>query len=374
MGEVRTCGICGSSALVLILDMGMQPLAERYGSHTRYPLALLECQECTLVQLSHIVDQGELFPPDHPYTSGTTAALRDHFAALASRLAPLAPPPGMVVDIGANDGTLLAAYPDGTRRVAVEPTGQAGKCRERGFATYQEWFTAGLALEIVRRHGKAQVVTATNVLAHVPDPHDFMAGVAVLLAADGVFVTENHDAAQITGGLQTDAVYHEHLRYYSVASLSRLLAMFGLQADDTERIPTHGGSLRVWASKRQGGLQRRADAAALGLRQALGGITDSGHKIYGVGATTRATPLIHYAGIGGFITCVCEVAGSEKIGLVMPGTGIPVVDEKRLIEDQPAYALLFAHHIADSLMPKLRAAGYRGKFILPVPGFRIADA
>jgi hypothetical protein len=372
MGEVRTCGICGSGALVLILDMGMQPLAERYGSHERYPLALLECQDCTLIQLSHIVDRAELFPADHPYTSGTTAALRDHFAALAARLAESRP--RVVVDIGANDGTLLAAFPEGTRRVAVEPTGQAAKCREHGFATYQEWFTAGLALEIVRRHGKAQVVTATNVLAHVPDPHDFMAGVAVLLAADGVFVTENHDAAQITGGLQTDAVYHEHLRYYSVASLSRLLAMFGLQADDTERIPTHGGSLRVWASKRQGGLQRRADAAALGLRQALGGITDSGHKIYGVGATTRATPLIHYAGIGGFITCVCEVAGSEKIGLVMPGTGIPVVDEKRLIEDQPAYALLFAHHIADSLMPKLRAAGYRGKFILPVPGFRIADA
>jgi hypothetical protein len=373
MGAVKACGICGSADLALILDMGMQPLAERYGSHTRYPLALLECQACTLVQLSHVVDQGELFPADHPYTSGTTAALRDHFTALAGRLSPLVPPPGLVVDIGANDGTLLSAFPEGTRRVAVEPTGQAAKCREHGFATYQEWFTAGLALEIVRRHGKAQVVTATNVLAHVPDPHDFVAGVAVLLAADGVFVTENHDAAQITDGLQTDAVYHEHLRYYSVGSLSRLLAMFGLQVADVERIPIHGGSLRVQARKPRGGLQRRADAAALGLRQALGGITDCGHLIYGVGATTRATPLIHFAGIGGFISCVCEVAGSEKIGQVMPGTTIPIVDEVALIEDQPEYALLFAHHIADSLMPKLRKAGYEGKFILPVPGFRIAN-
>jgi len=371
MGEVKTCGICGSSDLVLILDMGMQPLAERYGTDELYPLALLECQDCTLVQLSHIVDQAELFPADHPYTSGSTGALRDHFAELAARVAPR--PPGLVVDIGANDGTLLAAYPDGVRRIAVEPTGQAAKCRERGFVTYQEWFTADLAREIVRDHGKVQVVTATNVLAHVPDPHDFVTGVAMLLAPDGVFVTENHDAGQILAG-QVDAVYHEHLRYYSLGSLSRLLAAHGLHVAEVERIPTHGGSLRVFARKAQRGLQRRADAAARALHDALGGITDAGHLIYGVGATTRAPGLIHYAGIDPFITCVCEIPGSEKIGLTMPGTTIPVVDEVALLKDEPEYALLFAWHIADQLMPKLRANGYRGKFILPLPGFRIADA
>ncbi len=401
------CQLCGSGQLALVLDMGMQPLSERHDSDRLYPLRLLECGKCTLVQLDHIVDQREVFPPDHPYATGNTGFLRDHFTALAAELCEDLAPGDLVVDIGAGDGTLINAYcifRDDLRRVAVEPTNQVRKilrdcqmpcdddceiapvhcwnahrpnhkpdwhdsveCDGTSADAYQGFFTAELAALIHARHGPAKIVTANNVLAHVPDPHDFLEGVRVLLADDGVFVTENHDMASIVNGLQIDTIYHEHLRYYSVATLSRLLAMHDLMVTQAVPAPTHGGSFRAYAGKPLGNFAARAKTALSDLGGLLAGLTEQGALVYGVGATTRATPLIHAAGIARYISCVCEVPSSAKIGLAMPGTTIPVVPEVALVKDQPEYALLFAWHIADSIVPKLRAMGYQGKFIVPLP-------
>lgn len=369
MADVTACGICGSADLAVILDMGMQPLAER--DSELYPLKLMQCGDCSLVQLSYIVDQATVFPLDHPYATGNTRALREHFARLAGGLPAGS---GPVVDIGANDGTFLG-HVTGRPRVAVEPTDQIDKACARGIEHgYQKFFTRDLGWRIRAECGPADVVVATNVLAHVPDPHDFVAGVAQLLDDDGVFVTENHDLRSITEGLQIDTVYHEHLRYYSIGSLSRLLGMHGLDVTDVERIGTHGGSLRVTARKRRGDLSDRAYGAATRLHLLLSRlVVTEGAAVYGIGAATRATPLTYFAGLSGLINCVCEVATSEKIGTCMPGTAIPVVDEAKLIADQPPYALLFSWHIADSLMPKLREMGYRGKFIIPLPEAVIID-
>lgn len=374
-GPAAFCQLCGGTDLAMILDMGKQPLSERHDDPLWYPLRLFECGDCTLIQLGHIVDQREVFPPGHPYATGNTKFLRDHFDALAHELSESLRPDDLVIDIAANDGTLINAYAryrSGLRRVAVEPTEQAWGCHVN--MTYMEFFTAELAAEIRDAHGPAKVVTACNVMAHVPDPHDFAEGVRILLADDGVFVCENHDVTGITDGLQLDAVYHEHARYFSVATLSRLLAMHGLTVTQAEPIPTHGGSFRAYACKRRTDLAERAGGALRSLHGLLADITADGGLVYGVGATTRATPLIFAASIAPFITCVCEVSSSAKIGLLMPGTSISVVDEIRLIEDQPEYALLFSWHIADSLVPKLRAMGYRGKFIVPLPEPKVLDA
>src|SRR5258708_36923523 len=180
-----------------------------------------------------------------------------------------------------------------------------------------------------------------------------------LMDTDSIFLTENHDVASLVDGLQIDTVYHEHLRYYSIATLSRLLAMHGLRVYRTEQIVTHGGSFRAWACKERTDLQYRARNAALELTDLLRWAVEDGSKVYGIGATTRATPLIHFAKLEPFITCVCEIARSDKLGQLMPGTKIPVVDEQKLVEDQPAYALLFAWHIKDDLMPKLRRWGFK---------------
>jgi hypothetical protein len=226
-----------------------------------------------------------------------------------------------------------------------------------------------VAREVVSAIGRARVVTASNVLAHVADQHDFMTGVAELLAPGGMFITENHDVYEVTAGLQIDTVYHEHLRFYSPATLGYLLSMHGFAVARVESVDTHGGSFRAWATRPEPDLQARAGRARDQLCRLLETASGEG-KIYGVGAATRATPLIHFAGLGRWLDRIVEVPGSAKIGTMMPGTQIPVTDERDLAEDQPPTALLLAWHIADDLVPKLRAAGYRGKFIVPLPQAR----
>jgi C-methyltransferase C-terminal domain/Putative zinc binding domain/Methyltransferase domain len=374
-GTVTRCGICRNRTLKYILDLGDQPMAERDDGHT-YPLALVECDRCGLVQLNHIVPQKELFPLDHPYSTGNTRALRDHFRALALELAPQLKPGDLVVDIGANDGTFLAALKEMAPQaevLAVEPTGQAGKCRDKGVPVTQGFWTAALGRDLVRYHKPARIITASNVLAHVPDPHDFLSGVSSLLDPDvGEFITENHDWASVVNGLQIDTIYHEHLRYYSVSSLGYLLAMHGYLISEAVPVASHGGSFRITARSQRRGLSHRADAVKFRLRVLLHEARDAG-PIYGIGAATRASPLIHYAGLEEYLACVCEVPGSDKIGRMMPGTQLPIVDEKQLITDQPPHALLFPWHLAASIVPVLRAAGYQGKFIVPLPAPEVLD-
>jgi 2-polyprenyl-3-methyl-5-hydroxy-6-metoxy-1,4-benzoquinol methylase len=369
-GKVASCGLCGSWNLAPVLDMGEQPLPERYGPGERSPLALLECRACTLVQLSYIAAPAEVFAPDHSYSTGNTKALREHFASLAAVLAGGLAADDLVVDLGANDGTLLEAvrlHAPGARLLGVEPTGQAARMAAKGIEVCQEFFTHAVAKRLRQMYGPAKIVTANNVLAHVPDPHSFMAGVMRLLADGGVFVTENHDVNAVLDGLQIDTVYHEHARYWSVSTLSRLLGAHGLVVTDVEKIPVHGGSFRVYARRQKTrDLSWRAKAAAKALRVMLDGFAQQG-PVYGIGATTRATPLIHFAGIADYLACVCEVPGSAKIGLTMPGTSIPVVDEAKLIADQPPAALLLSWHLASDIVPALRAKGYQGVFIAPLP-------
>jgi hypothetical protein len=373
MGDITACQICGSTDLTVILDMGSQPLAERFDHPKVYPLALQQCGECTLVQLTHAVDQREVFPEDHPYRSGHTKALVEHFVGLSNRVARYLGDGDLAVDLGCNDGSFLSLLRPGVRRAGVEPTNQAVKATARGLMVFHEFFTASTVAAIRAEFGQpAKVVTATNVLAHVPDCHDFVQGVADLLADDGVFVSESHDVASVLDG-QWDAIYHEHLRYYSLTSLSRLLGMHGLTITDVERIPTHGGSLRVFARKQRQDLGARAWKAATDLHHMLADLAGHGEAVYGIGATTRATPLIHYANIAKYLECVCEVPGSEKIGFMMPGTQVPVVDESRLLEDQPPWALLLSWHVADSIVKSLRAKGYKGRFIVPLPEPRVLD-
>jgi hypothetical protein len=372
MPEITECGSCGSSSLQVILDIGQQPLAEVMQPEVaRHPLVLVECRRCTLVQLSYIADGHEMFPADHPYATGNTRFLREHFRKLANQLSQSMKLHDLVVDIGCNDGTFLRSFVAGYyRKVGVEPTDQALKA---GPGVYQEFFTEKLADQIVSDVGKARFVVATNVLAHVPDPHDFLDGVATLLRPDGEFVTENHDLRSITRGLQIDTVYHEHLRYYSVASLSHLLSMHGLEVSRVEPIPTHGGSFRTFASPvSQVPLAEMALQTREHLKDILKNLPE-GSRVFGIGAATRATPLLHFAGLAPYIECVCEAPSSEKIGKFMPGTRVPVVADEKLITHQPEYALLFSWHIAADLIPMLRKMGYRGQFIIPLPDPRVTD-
>jgi hypothetical protein len=352
----------------------MWPCTQPRQPEVLYPLELLRCERCTLVQLSYIVDRSLVFTPDYPYSSGNTGALHYDFVAL-EKLVSYADH-DLIVDIGANDGTLLNKF--GGRRVAVEPTGQIDKCPD-DIAKYQAPFTAELARELRHEHGPARTITACNVLAHVDDIHDVLEGVRELLASDGVFVAENHDLRSVIDGNQWDTIYHEHLRFYSPWSFTKLLAEHGLGCFKQEPIPTHGGSFRAFAGKdRQPAFRAvrydfdafagRVRDCRLGLRSGVADARACRERIWGVGATARATTVINYCGFDADdLDAVVEVEGSDKIGHYIPGTGIPVLAEGHLLREAPENAMLFSWHLADAIVPKLRDRGYDGIVVVPLP-------
>jgi hypothetical protein len=370
---VTQCGICNGRNLEPVLSLGSSPptcvmrsVGARQAGEYHYPLELLCCHDCTLVQLSVVVDPEVVFPPEYPYSSGNSRALQENFAALAQQF-PLGRD-DLIVDIGANDGSLLRKF-KGARSVGVEPTDQA---RRIDGPAYQEFFTEELAHRIVEKHGHANVVTACNVLAHVADIDDVMRGIDVLLAPDGMLVAENHDLASVISG-QWDTVYHEHLKFYDPFSFDWLLRKHGFSTRNVEPVATHGGSFRTIAYRGTGKrVERRAYAFGALRCDALEARRDLRDKVLyggvcGIGATARATTIINYCGLDvEDIAYVCEVAGSDKIGHYIPGTRIPVVDEARLFEEQRR-AVLFSWHLADVIVPKLRERGYTSEIILPLP-------
>jgi hypothetical protein len=278
------------------------------------------------------------------------------------------------------------------RVFGIEPTNAANLAIERGIPSMISFFSRSVAETAVAEQGQGQIVTATNVFAHIEDIHDIVTGVLTLLGEDGIFISESHYFLSLLETLQYDTIYHEHLRYYSVTSLKNLLEMHGLELIHVKRIPTHGGSIRVYAS-RKGKYQVQSSVGAvveqekleitrktftkfkqdvvtskLGLLSLLKDVKVNGDRVYGIGAPSRASTLINYVGLDdGILDGVMEIKGSHKIGKYIPGTRIPVWEEERLFSDQPEYALLLSWHIADELIPKLKSRGFRGKFIVPLP-------
>jgi hypothetical protein len=403
---VERCQVSGSTDLRPILFLGflppvntMNPIGTRPDEQPAYPAQLLYCPESKLVQLGLIVDPAIIFPPHYAYTSGTTRILRENFAELYREVTQLFPiePRDLVVDIGSNDGTLLGNFHRAGYRVCgVEPTNACRIAEAAGIPCLNEFFGRESAIEVRRLHGQARIVTAANVFAHIENIHGVVDSILDLLADDGLFISESHYLVALLETLQYDTVYHEHLRYYSLSSLKYLMKLHGLEIVHAKRIPTHGGSIRVYAARKDtrpvseavhrllqieesllteerfAAFRSRVSSSKLDLMGMLQAIRREGNRVYGVGAPSRASTLVNYVGLDdSIVDCVLEIAGSYKIGKYMPGTLIPVLEEKKLFEDQPEYALLLSWHIGDELAAKLRELGFKGKFICPLPTPRI---
>jgi hypothetical protein len=404
---IESCQVCGHAPLDYVLSLGYMPPVNQMvpvGQVPRqlpwFPTTLLHCRNCELVQLGLAVDPVIIFPPEYPYTSGTTKLLRDNFADLQRESAAMLGlgDQDLVVDIGSNDGTLLSNFQKGGQRVlGIEPTDVGDIANQRGIPTIKRYFGTEVAREVKREYGPASVVTAANCFAHIEDVHAIVDGVVEMLKDDGVFVTESHYLIPLLETLQYDTIYHEHLRYYSLTSLKHLFEMHGLEVFHARPIPSHGGSIRVYAARHgahsvQDGVRRmlsaepRGEAMAtrlaafrhdvilskLRLLSMLRDLKDKGARVAGISAPSRASTLVNYVGLDeGLIDYVCEIAGSLKIGKYMPGTQIPVVDEAKLYSDQPDCAVIFSWHIADELAPKLKAKGFRGQLITPLPVPRV---
>ena len=264
---------------------------------------------------------------------------------------------------------------------------------QRGIPTLKRYFGVEVAREVKREHGPASVVTAANCFAHIEDVHAIVDGIVEMLKDDGVFISELHYLIGLLDTLQYDTIYHEHLRYYSLASLKHLLEMHDLEVFHARPIPSHGGSIRVYAARRgshtvQDSVRRmlaaepRGEAMAkrlasfrrdvvlskLRLLSMLRDLKEKGARIAGISAPSRASTLVNYVGLDeGIIDYVCEIPGSLKIGKYMPGTRSRWWTRRKLFADQPDCAVIFSWHIADELAPKLKAKGFRGQLITPLP-------
>jgi hypothetical protein len=399
---VTACQSCGNKRLTSVVFIGYLPPVNKLhkiGSTPQeepsYPAEMLFCDKCKLAQLGLIVDPEILFPHEYPYTSGTTKILRENFADLyreSSKILNLKKE-DLVVDIGSNDGTLLENFKQGHKVLGVTPEDIGKLAIKKGIPTVLDYFNKDTAKKIIAKHGKANLITAANVFAHMENIHEIIKAVLLLLSKDGVFISESHYLFPLMKRVQYDTIYHEHMRYYSLISLKNLLEAHGLEIFHVKEIPSHGGSIRVYSAR--GGVKkidtsvgkqlnrekltvttkksfdefaRKTVLSKLALNSLLLNIKKSGGRIYGISAPSRASTLINYTGLDDkIIDFVVEIKGSYKIGNYVPGTRIPIMDEEKLFKDQPEYALLLSWHIAEELIFNLSKKGFKGNFIIPLP-------
>ena len=405
---VEKCQVCNYDKLETLMFLGYLPpvnmmhnIGERLCEEPSYPAELLYCKRCNLVQLGLIVNPKILFPSTSPYTSSTTKILRENFAELYRECKTIVKlgSKDLVIDIGSNAGNLLSNFKENHRVLGITPEDIGKIAIKKGIPTIISYFNRETALKVKAKHGKAKIITATNVFAHIDDINKIVDSMLELLINDGVFISESHYLLSLIETLQYDTIYHEHLRYYSLHSLKYLLEKHSLEIIHAKRINTHGGSIRVYAA-RKGSYKIKNTVTALlkeeektvldkkkllefkdkvvisklKLHSILLDIKKKGQRIFGISAPSRASTLINYVGIDdGIVDYVVEIKGSHKIGKYIPGTIIPVVDESKLFEEQPEYALLFSWHIADELIPKLKQKGFKGKFIVPLPEPRVVS-
>lgn len=405
---MNKCTYC-SAETVHILDLGFLPpvnvmneVSQSISQIAAFPLNLVFCKECSLTQISDTIDGNLIFPQTYPYLSGTTKNLRDNFREQAGEILSFKSlnRDQLVVDIGSNDGTLLKNYAESCKVLGVEPTGASQVAIGNGINTIHGFFNKETAEEVLTNYGKASLVTACNVFAHIPDLKNLMLNIDSILKEDGIFISESHYQLGMLETLQFDTIYHEHLRYYSASFLSKLFSDFGYEIIKIKKIPTHGGSIRIWAA-RSGNYKVDPDVKAFlksersskyfGLpallefatqvhawrqqfRKVIAEIRGANKSIYGIGAPSRASTLIAYSGLEHCdLLGVGEIEGSSKIGRLMPGTRIPVISEDEVLSNYPDYLLILSWHIADQLIPKLIEKGFEGQFIIPLPQINITD-
>ncbi len=408
-GALHHCQICGSQDLELVLDCGHQPLcdslvsAEQLNMPEQYfPLRQYRCVHCTNNQLDYVVEGSTVYHPSYPYRTGVTRELSAYQAVFAKDVVDAYGLDGksLVVDIGSNDGTLLKAFQqNGVAVQGVEPTNIALLAREDGVETLQGFFDENTARQIISARGHASVITASNVFAHMAPLGDVVRGIRTLLAEHGVFVLENHYLADVLTKAQYDTIYHEHIRTYSLKALVTLFELNGMKVFRAERVSRYGGNIRVHVAKDDRAVtpsvgevlkfedelglgreaiyadfRRKAFESRLALQDLAVAAARKGASFVGNSFPGRANTLLHFCGIGrDLIPWIGEQATSLKLGLYTPGNHIPIVNNQRLIDEQPDFVVLLAWHYAEPIIEHMRGRGLKSKFIQPLPVCKVLD-
>ena len=408
-GPLPPCRACSAEGLEPVLSLGDQPLANAlvHAEHLqraepKYPLDVVVCPQCSTAQITVSVAPEQLFK-EYLYFSSYSQTFVEHSRTLAQRIvAERGLGAGsLVVEVASNDGYLLRSYLDaGVPVLGIEPAENVAQvARERGVETISEFFGMAVAEKLRSSDLEADVLHANNVMAHVPAIDDFIGGMAHLLAPEGVLVVETPYVRELVEKLEFDTIYHEHLFYYSVTSVERLFARHDLTIVDVERVAIHGGTLRVWAMRRDSGATPSARARALlaeeeaiglpsvdyyrdfsarveellgTLSELLLGLQADGATIAAYGAAAKGAVMLNALGPAGLVPEWVADRNPAKQGLHMPGTHQPVSAPERILAEMPDYLLINTWNFLDEIMrqeSEYQARG--GKFIVPVPEPRI---
>ena len=400
------CRSCGGANLELILSLGETPLAnalltaeQRSQPEPRFPLDLVYCPDCSLVQITETVPPEQLFS-HYLYLSSFSDTMLQSAEEVANRLADRRQlgPASLVVELASNDGYLLQYYRRrGVPVLGVEPAANIARvAEERGIPTLVRFFGEEVGQELRDQGKTADVIHANNVLAHVADLNGFVAGIALLLKDDGVAVIEVPHVKALVDHLEFDTIYHEHLCYYSLTALTPLFQRHGLTIVDVERLPIHGGSLRFYASPTgtpSEAVQRLlAEEAAAGvarfafyrdfgqkvaglrerLRSELAALKRAGKRLAAYGASAKGSTLLNYFEIGGDTLDFVVDRSTVKQGFYTPGTHLAILPTEALLESRPDYVLLLSWNFADEILAQ--QAAYRqqgGRFIIPIPDVKV---
>lgn len=405
----KNCGMCKSNKLEIFLDLGFTPLADGFlkkyqlsDSEKYYPLRCCICLACNLVQLDCEVSPDELYKRNYPYVSSITKTGVLHFHSMAESICKKFGfgKGKLAIDIGSNIGVLLEGFKKQDMTVlGVDPAPNIVKmANERGINTLNTYFNSQLIKKILKKNGKASVITGTNVFAHIGDLDDLMTTVNKLLEENGIFVIEVPYLVDLINNLEYDTIYHEHLRYISLNPLIKFVKKFMMEVFDVERSSIHGGTIRVFMCKKGEydisinvkkilELEEKEKIHSLGrlkkfekdvkqqredLIDILRKIKKEGKSIAGLSSPAKGNTLLNFCGIGtNYLDFITEKT-KMKLGLYTPGTHIKIVDDFKLVSNSADYALLLAWNFKDEIIKNCEEFQKNGgKFIIPIPSPKI---
>lgn len=399
---ITQCRSCGSSLGGIFCDLGTMAVANSYIPPERaqdfepiYPLKARVCSQCRLVQLDTNVDAHTIFS-DYAYFSSASATWLGHARRLALEMTGRLDlgPKSFVVEVASNDGYLLRNFVQAKIPcLGVEPAANIAQVAQAaGIPTEMAFFGRETAERLVAAHGAADLVVANNVMAHVPDINDFAAGLALMIGRKGMISVEVPHLLRLVDGVQFDTIYHEHYLYWSLYAFEALLARHGLAVVDVERLPTHGGSLRIMArkapsrpsatvmavraeEKKRGladeafytGFDERVRAVTAGLRSWIEQDVASGRKVCAYGAAAKGNTLLNAAGISAALILAVADRSPAKQGRLLPGSHVPVVTPEAMLAMRPDDILILPWNIASEIVRDMRAAGFAGRMLIAVP-------
>lgn len=410
MAKTPVCRHCGAELTHTLVDLGLSPLANSYVPPENadipcptYPLHARVCDQCFLVQVEDAVPADAIFSADYAYYSSFSDSWLKHCKTYVDTVTDRfgLGADDLVVEIASNDGYLLQYFVEKSVPVlGIEPAANVAKvAEERGVPTRVDFFTNDLAKTLAKDGVQPSLICSANVLAHVPDINDFVQGLATLLTGNAVYTVEFPHLLNMIEKVQFDTIYHEHYTYLSLVAVERIFAAAGLRVFDVEKLPTHGGSLRVFAclqnadhqeqasvenlrtDERQTGLhdlsgyqgfEDRVRAVRTGVLDFLQGAKTQGKTVAAYGAAAKGNTLLNYCGVGPDMIAYCVDRNPAKQNTLLPGSHIPVFSPDELRRNRPDYVLILPWNLRSEIAGQLQDLADKGtRFAVPVPELEV---